>query len=54
MEEHLQRQQQLQDAAFAAQTQHEDAVDETTELYDRAMASYAPARPQVGGPRPGL
>lgn len=54
MEEHLQHQQQLQDAAFAVQMQHEDAVDETTELYNRARASYAPAHPQVEGPLPAL
>lgn len=54
MEEHLQHQQQLQDAAFAIQTQHEDAIDETAALYNRVMASYTPAHPQVEAPRPAL
>lgn len=52
MEERLQHQQQLQDAAFGVQTQHEAAVDETAALYNTVMASYTAAQHHRVGPLP--
>lgn len=43
MEEHLQHQQQLQDAAFGVQTQHEAAIEETGALYNKLMALHTAA-----------
>lgn len=43
MDKRLQQKQQLQDAAFGAQTRHEAAVEATGALYDKVMASYAAA-----------
>lgn len=53
MQERLQHQQQLQDAAFGVQTQHEAAIDETTALYTKVAASYTPALHHSVGPPPG-
>lgn len=54
MEERQQHQQQLQDAAFGVQTQHEAAIDETAALYNQVMASYTTAQHHlVGQPPPG-
>lgn len=58
-DERLQQKQQLQDAAFGAQTRHEAAMDATGALYDKLMASYTAAHhhlvrqhpaPSVGPP----
>eukprot|EP00066_Takifugu_rubripes_P001591 XP_003962875.2 PREDICTED: coiled-coil domain-containing protein 65 [Takifugu rubripes] len=42
-DERLRQKQQLQDAAFGAQTRHEAAIEATGALYDKLMASYAAA-----------
>lgn len=52
MEERLQHQQQLQDAAFGVQTQHEAAIDEPTALYNKVMASYTAAHRHLVGQLP--
>lgn len=43
MEEHLQQQQQLQDAAFGVQTQREAAIEESGTLYNKLMVLYTAA-----------
>lgn len=52
MEERLQHQQQLQDAAFGVQTQHEAAISETAALYNKVMASCTTAHHHLVGPLP--
>lgn len=54
MDEHLQQKQQLQDAAFDAQTWHEAAIEATGALYDKLMASYTAAHHHLVCQHPAL